>query len=819
MVAVALLACAIVLAAVTGTSVMIPTLVGSAIGASLVLLLISRDKALEKPEPQVTAPAPEPTASGDAPATEAAQDSAAASTDVAAAEEPPAHATSDEQAELEQTVEPAPEPVTAPEPAPKPTRVGLDMDMLARLLFLSNEPIEVLRLATRDIKTRKTNSSLAPICGIPMRPTGAELYFMRMLTEAGIFDEQLDDVKAKVVRLTTSGLFYIRVLDERLPYPALVSLLRIESALNALQMAADGTTSLSDLSLEDVYVLFQRIVGSIEAEPLPASDEDGDGEWSCRHHISRVLESMRLPFRLHAEYRVNLGQGRVAFETTITSPEQFPSSAAVPGIGIVPATSDMRAMAARDYNLRVAHLLAELAFASSPQVESVWVAGVHDTPASHECLYSVCFDRERFELLDLAEGIDPVESALSFGATISIDGTGLAPVDQGFSLADESFCPRSRYEAPERSSRLLADDAARALGTRRVCGLSVDESDRRSELAELIMRGIGSSTSENVSLIMSLVEDDPDPTVHMAAERTVAKLIAGTLDEDPLVVADEFLDGDALSRAVVRARDLMAEGDPVEAERVLSRALAPIEACGTYDDSPTVRYRFFADYPERVLYNRMLAADGVTTLLVPEAYAWAHVLRSVCLLMQGRTQEALAGARRGVELCPLSSHARLHLAQCLEANGDTDGAIQALSDLLDIAHDGFGVGFAYYRMAFILWQRGDSSGAQACYKRAVRFAPVTIIPIAEGADPKDIPNPADLRSMVIDKRDDKVLTARSIPLAPTRRVREACAEAARAALDAEVFPVARSLIQSFVELDRDDVTFGVLRSIEGEPDR
>ena len=61
MVAVALLACAIVLAAVTGTSVMIPTLVGSAIGASLVLLLISRDKALEKPEPQVTAPAPEPT--------------------------------------------------------------------------------------------------------------------------------------------------------------------------------------------------------------------------------------------------------------------------------------------------------------------------------------------------------------------------------------------------------------------------------------------------------------------------------------------------------------------------------------------------------------------------------------------------------------------------------------------------------------------------------------------------------------------------------------------------------------------------------------
>ena len=807
----ALLVSALALAVMLGGQVGVSAAIGSIAGAVVVALSQARGETVAPAAQPAAVAAPEPAAE---PLEEP----------VAAAEEQVAEvaeATPDES----DVVEPPEAEVAEPEPTPqekaptKATRVGLDMDMLARVLFLSPEPVEVLRLAVRDIKTRKTNSSLAPICGIPMRPTGAELYLMRMLTEAGVLDEDLDSVKARIVRLSTSGLFYVRVQDERLPYPSLLKLLRIEAALNALQMAADGTPDLSSLSLEDVYVLFQRIVGSIEAEPLPASDEDGDGEWAARHHISRALESMRLPYRLRAEFRVNLAQGRVAFEAAVTPPEAFPSSASVPGIGIVPTTSDMRATASRDYNLRIAHLLAELAFSASPQVREVWVAGVHDTPSMHECLFAVRFDRDRFELLDLASGIEPVESALSFDATLSLKGPGLGAVEQGFSLGDEAFCPTRRYEVPERSTRTLSGGHAEALGTGRVSGLSVDESDRRSELAELIMRGIGASTSENVSMIMSLVEDDPDPTVHLAAERTVAKLIDGTLDEDPLVVAEEFVAGDALSRAVERAKELIAQGDPIGAEERLSRVLRPIEETGAYSDSPLVRYRFFTDYSERVLYNRLLAEPGVTTLLAPEAYAWAEVLRSVAQLMQGRPKDALAGARRGVELCPLSAHARLHLAQCLEASGDVDAAIQALSDLLDFAHDGFGIGFAYYRLAFILWQRGDNSGAQACYKRAVRFAPVTIVPVAEGTDPQQLPPFQELRNIVIDKRDDKVLTARSIPLAPTRRVRDTFTEATRAALDAEVFPVARSLMQTYAELTRDDVTLGMLRSIEGEPDR
>ena len=824
---VAALACVAVLAVALGGPVVALTCIGSIAGAVAVALLQPQISRLrpglgteDAAAAEQTHAADEAAAGNEAPADAAPEqaEEPVANEEPTAAETPQAEPTAEAEAPAAEAADKPAVREPARKAAPAPTRVGLDMDMLARALFLSNEPIEVLRLVARDIKTRKTNSSLAPVCGIPRRPTGAELYLMRMLSEAGILEEDLDNLSIRIVRLSTSGLFYVRVQDERLPYPTMLRLLRIEAALNALQMAAGGPGGLDALSLEDAYVLFQRIVGSIEAEPLLAPADEGDGEWAVRHHISRGLEAMRLPFRLRADFRVNLAEGRVAFEADVTPPEAFPSSAAVPGIGIVPATSQMRATAARDYNLRIAHLLASLAFSASPQVTDVWVAGVLDTPLSHECHYSVRFDRARFELLDLASGIDPVASALSFGATLAQKDDGLAPVEQGFSLSDELFCPARRYEAPERSVRALTDEAAKALGTSRVSGLAVDEADRRTQVAEHIMRGACESTSGNVSLILSLVEDDPDPSVRLAAERTVSKLIDGVIEDDPLVIAEEFCEGDALSRAVRRAQDLLADGDPVAAERAITRALGPLEATGAYDDSATVCYRFFGSYPERVLYNRLMAKDGVTTLLVPEAYPWALALRSMAQLMQGRPEEALAGARRCVEVCPLSAHARLHLVQCLDSSGERDEALQALNDLLEIAHDSVGIGFGYYRLAYMLWQQGDTSGAQACYKRAVRFAPVAVIPVPQGFDPANLPNVSDLRSIVIDKRDDKVLMARSIPLAPTGKVRKAFDEAARAALDAEVFPVARSLVQAFAELTRDDVTLGVLRSIEEEPD-
>ena len=66
---------------------------------------------------------------------------------------------------------------------------------------------------------------------------------------------------------------------------------------------------------------------------------------------------------------------------------------------------------------------------------------------------------------------------------------------------------------------------------------------------------------------------------------------------------------------------------------------------------------------------------------------------------------------------------------------------------------------------------------------------------------------------------ERALRAEDIPLAPTEEVGTALMEASRAAVDAELFGVSRDVVRSLCSVLRDDVLFGVLRSLEEEPDR
>lgn len=63
------------------------------------------------------------------------------------------------------------------------------------------------------------------------------------------------------------------------------------------------------------------------------------------------------------------------------------------------------------------------------------------------------------------------------------------------------------------------------------------------------------------------------------------------------------------------------------------------------------------------------------------------------------------------------------------------------------------------------------------------------------------------------------LSSRGIVEAPTQQVSRVFEECMRAAMDAELFPIARQFVKMFDEVTRDDVTFSILRSIEDAPDR
>ena len=586
---------------------------------------------------------------------------------------------------------------------------------------------------------------------------------------------------------------------------------------------AGATLSTGTPTIEDCYRFNQALVSSIAAQvgtdPIPhASMSDVMGEWGVRQSISAGIETFRLPLRLVANFRVNLMGGDAAIVTKLVPAGAQPASVWSEELGrIVPASHQMREMEATSYALRCILLLASHAFRCSRRLCHAFVAVVLDTPTRHACLLTGDVAREALRELDLARSFDAVATCRQLGLTFKLQDGALTEVEQGFSLDDERFCPSTRYATVDLSSRLLPRFEANLLGATRVSDLAINENARRSEVARELFRELTPSTEKNVREILGLTSRDSDPSVVDAGRRTARALIDGSLsDDDAYGMEDEFVDGDELTRACQRASQLLERNRAHEAVGALTDALAPIDALDTYTDTDTVVWREFTSYVARTLYNRLLAKPGVTVRLVPDAYFGAQLLMATALMLDGKTEAALGFARRAQDLNPLDMSGTLRATRCLEILGRQDEAARELRHYLAYAFDPQGIGTCYYRLAFMEWHLGNLDVADACYQKAVvsrascsgaamlELQTMRAMTATKGVDPKQV---------------EEVLEGADVPLAPTEKVVGVLVEAAQAATDAEVFPVARSFATLLGALSGDDVMHGVANSLEREPDR
>ena len=693
----------------------------------------------------------------------------------------------------------------------------LDMEALSRALVGTVDPIGALRGVVADVRRRSDDAQ-----GAPLPPSPFELYLATRLTEAGIAKRDAALPAVTVVRPHTSDLFYLRVIDESLPWVSKMELLRIEAALNCALLIERSLERPNDATLEELVRCEQRIFRSItsQASRVAATVEGPAlGEWAVRNALSAGIERLRLPYRLTARFRVNVSRGSAAIEIDLVPPSAWPATVFVDGLGVVSATAEMRRRAASDYNLRLGVLLAGYAFMAAPQLGEVWVAGVVDTARDHTCYYSARLSRSLVEGLDLSGSIDPYAVMHAAGATLDAENRELGPVRQGFSLEDERFCPAERYEPVETSERTLLPVAAAGLGCSRVCELGIDEACRRKLAATELLRSLGSSTQENVSALLAVANADTSEDVREAAMRCVRALVEGTLEDEPLAIAESLVDGDNLTQATERARVFLVSNDMEGAEKCALEALDAVREAGTYAEHDGVAWRAFGTYTDRALYNLLLAPPHERCELVSVSYLEAQLIASAAALAQQKGDEAERWARRACRTAPLSGQASLHLAQCLEASGRFDAAEEELCRLLSLAHDPESIGLGYLRMSQLQWRGGHVLAAQACYQRACRVLPAAAVVagIAVVALLGQVGSASQGR--LTDSDEESALKGAGIPIAPTREVGEALLGAARAALDAGVFWVARDLVRTLCTLFRDDITFGVLRSIEGEPDR
>lgn len=726
----------------------------------------------------------------------------------------------------------------APSPAPSAPAAPLStltVETITKRLIDADDAIAELKAQVGDIATRKAAAQGAAqtqdeqkVQTRPQAPTELELWYARMLEEAGLFDKDIDLPTATAVLLHRSHLFYLRVMQPRVPLAAKLALVRIEAALNALLFATGFHKDDMPLTERECYRTNQSVAHSITSQvptisdKLPTLDEPfSDGEWAVRKGIATELESFRLPYRLEAGYRVNMHEGRVLFELEATPASCFPRSAWVEGLGrVVPTTQFMRAREASQYALRTGLLLAASAFRCSPAVKDVWVFAMETTGTKRCCLYSVHFDRNRFALLDMEEISDPWDVFASFDAHFDAPSEALNPIPQELSLSDLRFCPPFRYEPIAASTRKIYGASARALGTDHVSGLAINEDTPRILAAEEIGRHLGTTAEDAVHAILSTTKDAQDESVQEAAKRTIGQIIDGTLDPaDALAVEDSFISGDALTRAVAHAESLARSQKVAEAGDLLKSALRDYEGAHRLGDSETSVHRFFRSYCDRVLYNRLMQNPGQKTILVPDAYYQARLMLAQAALAGGNAEEARRQSASMMILAPMDTSAYLLHAQAQTALNDTEGAKETLALLLDHAFDPETLGNAYAALAQIFEQDGDDVAAAAAWRRCTRFVSSSYLMAVVGLNTLSQKAPADIAKMETDEDVDFALASRNIPAAPTEEVSEVFVTAMRAAFDAEVFPVAKNFVDVLAMLSGDDVVLDISRSLEGEPDR
>lgn len=720
-----------------------------------------------------------------------------------------------------------PEVLSEPE---RPVADPLDMAAFSRRLTRSADPIAELKdfvRQTRAAEAAQTCPHHADSDANPA-PDALSLYLVRGLEEAGLLDSEAKFPAITVVRPSRSKSFYLRVGVDEMSWGDYLRMIGIEGALNRALFAwehlvKDAGEDEESPSLEELYCFNQALSDSITAQLgsesiSHASMSDFLGEWGVRQAIASGIESFRVPLRLTARFRLNLMGGDAAIVASFVPAAAQPHSVYSAELDrVIEATSTMRERAATDYALRCALLLASHAFRCSKRLCHVFVAFTMDTPAHHVCVLSGDISREALREYDLSKHFDAEQVCRELGVRFELKDEALQEIEQGFSLDSERFCPRTRYEAVDLSERILPRFEAMLLGANKVSDLAINENAHRDEVAQQLVRMLTGSTTKDVHRILELTQNDKDKTVQEAGKRLVAQLIDGTLsDNDTYALTQEFVFGDELTRACERALDLLNEDEPQEAADILTDALAPIDALDVYADTNEVNWREFTSYVGRALYNRLLANEGAEVRLVPDSYYSAQLLQASAQIMLGRPDVALGFAERARDLNPLDMSALLRIVRALEVKGELAAASDELMAYLEIAFDPNAIGTCYYRLAYLQWHLGNIELADACYQKALTTRTPAVMPAmielqmlrlssgSKSVKPDDV---------------EAILEEAGIPLAPTEQVTDVLIEAAQAATDAEVFPVARSFATLLGSLSGDDVMHDIASSIEREPDR
>lgn len=703
----------------------------------------------------------------------------------------------------------------------------------------------------------------------PQKPSCLAWFLVRELMDSGIFSDQITLTEMRIVRPQPSNFFYIRTSGKNLTTQALRAVEKAEVALNATLILAEHFQD-KEFTQEQAHAVLHKYTNSIAHElarikPMlgKSQGEVPNTEWVVRRSIAYAVEALRLPYRLHVDFRTNVADGNVALEFDVTDAHVFPDYGFVNHLPHKNSITDKKCLASA-YTLRLALLLAGVAFASSDRIEHVWIAARKKQNSNTSCLLSVDFDKARFLTIDFDELCDTKKLQdiyHQFVPEIHVSDNMLHPIEQTFSLDETRFCPSKRYDVLLNNNTRLSKEQQRVFGCRHASGLAIEENECLEKLAARVAEKLAReettsalSCSDKVQIILECAKNEVDPRITEACRRCARKLIAALIPDNTQAITEELISGDSLNQIAKQAINACNNEAYQQALDLLTPVYADIEKKGSYRDTQTVKWRYFNNYIDRALYNskygrieyerrrkdreldkdallphthtarefmqheqRMWDSHRVSLMLVPDAYYEMLLGLSVCTAALKDYKKAVTYAYKLVNIAPVDGQAHIQLIKCLIACERYDQARKELTDFMNYAYAPESLALAYYHMARLEMIKNHKLSAQACFACAVHFMPRLItqlraeLGISQSESTEHPLSAMDTQELI------SVLKAYNIPLAPTPEITSFVLEGTKASLDAEVFPVARNFATLLGLLSGDDVMVGIIRSIETRP--
>lgn len=630
----------------------------------------------------------------------------------------------------------------------------------------------------------------------------------------------------RLVRLSeTSNLFFLARRREQCPVDARTTW-GIEAALNRYgllkqklgERACDA--SLAEVAHWDAYGREHVALQAPHASrPLDEGLPEPFGEWDVRCSHAHGLEMLRVPMRFEAAFHVDVADPGVAAWMVMTPDAQLmPCEAYDEGADQwVPLSSEERESMALDYGRHLAIALAAVSFNASRVIQQVMVSVRPFTEASDLASPLTCqvtFSRQRFvekRAYRAAAAGDAAGFLRDCGECI-LNGT---PTVGPFSLITARPSYGFRLETPELESAPLPEGLQEALGAADVSQLRISYDAEMMRVAEALAEQLrGADTAvEAVAAVRQQQWDTGSPLVYKGCTRLMTALTAGDLrPADSQGVRRAFLGESPLARALEKAQAL-APQDPDGAADLLIAAVRDEESRHHWHDTSEVAYRLFDSYTARILYNRHLA-DGRTVELVPPPLLMA-LLEVVNLLDESfqRFDEAIGFAQRVMQMAPTSPYAYCRCARAYVQSGGLDVAEQMLVRALNYAFVPEEIALAYYQLGYVEWKLGRPLVGLACYNKSLAAAPVYTAQIS-----------AEARNLLAETgcqllqagQEEPYLADAGIPQAPTAERLAELRAAAQAAVDANVFVVARPLLGLYLHYFPSDELTDVLQSL-GDP--